>query len=548
MYKIKRALVSVSDKTGIVEFAQGLAEFGIEILSTGGTAKTLRENGIKVKDVSEYTGFPEMMDGRVKTLHPKIHGGLLAIRDNKEHMEAAKKQGIEMIDLVVINLYPFEKVTANPDVKLEEAIENIDIGGPSMLRSAAKNNKYVGVICNPQRYVEVLEELKKNNGSLSEESKFKLAVEVFQRTTEYDKAIAEFLKNKLPASSFPSTALGAGQLPASQTGFPQLLEMKFDKIQDLRYGENPHQKAAFYKETRNQPPQASLAKGGSTETRSLVEAKQLHGKELSFNNIMDLQAAWNIVREFANPAVCIIKHNNPCGAAEAETLLRAYRDALECDPISAFGGIVGLNKVVGKDSAQAIFDFEFTECVIAPAYSSEALEILRKKKNLRIMEIEKPETRTQKPEFDIKKVSGGILVQERDSLTVKESELKIVTQKRPTEEQIKSLLFADKIAKHVKSNAIVLVQGTKAVGIGAGQMSRVDSVIIALRKAGSKAKASCLGSDAFFPKPDGIEEAVKGGVVAIIQPGGSISDEEVITAADKAGIAMVFTGIRHFKH
>lgn len=534
MYKVRRALISVSDKTGIVEFAKGLQETGVEILSTGGTARTLRENGIKVKDVSEYTGFPEMMDGRVKTLHPRIHGGLLALRDNKEHMEQARKNGIEMIDLVVINLYPFEKVTANPEVKIEEAIENIDIGGPSMLRSAAKNNKYVAVICNPDNYTPVLEELNKNGGGLTEETKFKLAVEVFQRTAEYDKAIAEFLRLRLPFTVYREPG-----------GFPQILEMQFEKVQDLRYGENPQQKAALYRRQST----------GAPEHPSLVDAKQLHGKELSFNNIMDLEAAWDIVAEFSNPAVCIIKHNNPCGVAEAGVLKQAYQDALECDPISAFGGIAGLNKIVDEDTAQAISDFEFTECVIAPGYQPEALEILKKKKNLRIMELGLQATGNRlqatgykQQELDIKKVSGGILVQEKDGLTVNEKELKVVTKKKPAEEQIKSLLFADRIAKHVKSNAIVLVQGTKTVGIGAGQMSRVDSVIIALRKAGSKAKGSCLGSDAFFPKPDGIEEAVKGGVVAIIQPGGSISDQEIIDAADKAGISMVFTGIRHFKH
>ncbi len=546
MYKVKRALISVSDKTGIIEFAKELEKLGVEILSTGGTSKTLRENGIRVKDVSEYTGFPEMMDGRVKTLHPKIHGGLLALRENHEHMEQAEKHGIEMIDLVVINLYPFEKVTANPKVKLEEAIENIDIGGPSMLRSAAKNNKYVSVVCNPVRYPGILEELKKNNGALSEETKFKLAVEVFERTSAYDNIIAGFLKSKVGTKV---------NLPTSEdnTDLPQTLELKFEKMQALRYGENPHQKAALYKETRNQ----------KSETRNIIDAKQLHGKELSFNNIMDLEAAWNIVEEFSNPAVCIIKHNNPCGVAESETLIDAYKNALKCDSLSAFGGIIGLNKVVDKDTAEAIFNFEFTECVIAPGFSPEALETLKRKKNLRIIDMQQPGTLScqqaigaEIPEFDLKKISGGVLIQDKDKLTVKEGEVKVVTKKKPEHEEMKALLFADKIAKHVKSNAIVLVQPEKtknslsfrAVGIGAGQMSRVDSVIIALRKAGMQAKGSYLGSDAFFPKPDGIEEAVKGGIKAIIQPGGSISDSEVIQAADEAGIIMVFTGIRHFKH
>jgi len=523
MYKIKQALISVSDKTGIVEFAKELGNLGIDILSTGGTAKLLRENGIKVKDVSEYTGFPEMMDGRVKTLHPKIHGGILAIRDKKEHMESAKKYGIEMIDLVVIDLYPFEEIITKPNIDLEEAIEFIDIGGPAMLRSAAKNNKYVAVVCNPKRYNEVLEELKKNNGFLSQETRFKLAVEVFERTSQYDKVIAEFLRKKVE--------------PEEKTIFPQTLEMKFEKIQELRYGENPHQKAALYK-----------IKNQISNIKNIVNAKQLHGKELSFNNILDLEAAWNLVSEFSNPAVCIIKHNNPCGVAEAESLVSAYREALDCDPLSAFGGIVGLNRVVDIDTAKEIYNFEFTECIIAPGYEPEALEVLKRKKNLRILEI--PITGQKSPfiEFDIKKISGGILVQEKDTLNVTERELKVVTRKKPTPEQIKSLLFADKVVKHVKSNAIVLVQGTKTVGIGMGQTSRVDAVIIALRKAGKRAKGACLASDAFFPKPDGIKEAGKKKVSAIIQPGGSISDKEIISTADRFKIAMVFTGIRHFKH
>ncbi|MCM8778331.1 MAG: bifunctional phosphoribosylaminoimidazolecarboxamide formyltransferase/IMP cyclohydrolase [Candidatus Omnitrophica bacterium] len=529
MNRVKRALISVSDKTGIVDFAKGLVDLGIEILSTGGTAKLLQDKGIKVREVAEYTGFPEMLDGRVKTLHPKIHGGILAIRDNKEHREQAKRYSIEMIDLVVINLYPFEKVIQKEDVSIGEAIENIDIGGPSMLRSAAKNNKYVGAVCNPTKYPEILRELRENNGCLSEETKFKLAVEVFQRTAEYDKAIAEFLKNELQATGYA--------LQAEEMSFPQVLEMKFEKIQDLRYGENPHQKAALYK-----------IRNSKSEIQNIVDTKQLHGKELSFNNILDLQSAWDLVNEFKNPAVCIIKHNNPCGVAEAKTLVEAYLDALKCDSLSAFGGIVGLNRIVDKETAKEIYNFEFTECVIAPGYEPEALEILKRKKNLRIIELPVTDHRLPVRELDFKKISGGILVQERDELSVKEEDLKIVTKKKPTEEQIKSLLFADKVAKHVKSNAIVLVQETKTVGIGAGQMSRVDSVIIALRKAGIKAKGSCLGSDAFFPKPDGIEEAVKGGIEAIIQPGGSTSDKEIIAAADRAGICMVFTGIRHFRH
>ncbi|MGE4357402.1 MAG: bifunctional phosphoribosylaminoimidazolecarboxamide formyltransferase/IMP cyclohydrolase, partial [Candidatus Omnitrophota bacterium] len=448
------------------------------------------------------------------------------VRDNKKHMEEMEKQGFETIDLVVINLYPFEKVISKEKVTLEEAIENIDIGGPTMLRSAAKNNRYVGVICNPAKYAEVLDELRRNKGALSEETKFKLAIEVFERTSEYDKTIAGFLRLNSPFA-----------VSSESKSFPQILEIKFEKIQDLRYGENPHQKAALYK--------IHNSKFGSPD---IIEAKQLHGKELSFNNILDLQSAWDVVNDFENPAVCIIKHNNPCGVAEAETLLQAYLDALECDPLSAFGGIVGLNRIVDKRTAEEIYNFEFTECIIAPRYEPEALEILKRKKNLRILELTDTKHQKEIDEFDLRKISGGALIQEKDNLNVDKNKLKIVTKKKPTEEQIRSLLFADRVVKHVKSNAIVLVQGTKTVGIGMGQTSRVDAVIIALRKAGERAKGACLASDAFFPKPDGVEEAVKGGVKAIIQPGGSISDEEIIACADKWGIVMVFTGIRHFKH
>jgi len=521
--KIKRALISVSDKTGIDDLAGALNGFGVEILSTGGTAKRMKELGIPVKDVSEYTGFPEMMNGRVKTLHPKIHGGLLALRENKEHMDVAKKQGIDMIDMVVVNLYPFEKTVAKEGVKLEEAIENIDIGGPSMLRSAAKNNKSVAVITNPSRYPEIINELKTNNGALSEETIRNLSTEVFKRTAEYDSAIYNYL-----SAAKEGTRLTGDELPESLT-------VNFNKAQDLRYGENPHQKAAFYRDP-------------ASHESGVCNAKQLQGKELSFNNIIDLNAAVEIVKDFKEPAASIIKHTNPCGAATALSLPKAYLDALECDRLSAFGSIVGFNGKVDKRLAETVMkEADFVECIIAPGFDKKAIDIFSKKKNLRLLEV--PDyKRTDAKEKDYKKVVGGLLIQDMDLKVVTEKDLKVVTKTRPSPEQLKSLLFAWKIVKHVKSNAIVLVQGTKTVGVGAGQMSRVDSVIIASRKAGNKSKGSTLASDAFFPKPDAIDEAHKSGVKAIIQPGGSKGDPDIIGACDKYGIAMVFTGYRHFKH
>ena len=523
MVKIRRALISVSDKTGIDDLAKTLNELGVEILSTGGTAKRMKELGIAVKDVSEYTGFPEMMNGRVKTLHPKIHGGLLALRENKDHMETAKKHGIGMIDMVVVNLYPFEKTVQKEGVKLEEAIENIDIGGPSMLRSAAKNNKSVAVITNPARYSGIIEELKINKGALSEATIKDLSVEVFKRTAEYDKAIYEYLSKSTVHS------------PQSTDAPSDKLNLIYSKVQDLRYGENPHQKAAFYKDT------------GSNES-GICNAKQLQGKELSFNNIIDLNAAIEIVKDFDEPAASIIKHTNPCGAATADSLPKAYLDALECDRLSAFGSIVGFNGRVDEKLAETVMkEADFVECIIAPEFGKEALEIFSKKKNLRLLEVPNYK-KTGAKEKDYKKVVGGLLAQDMDLRVVTEKDLKAVTKTKPTAEQIKSLLFAWRIVKHVKSNAIVMAQGTKTVGVGAGQMSRVDSVIIASRKAGDRSKGSTLASDAFFPKPDAIEQAHKAGVKAIIQPGGSKGDPAIIEACDKYGIPMVFTGFRHFRH
>jgi phosphoribosylaminoimidazolecarboxamide formyltransferase/IMP cyclohydrolase len=527
MVKIKRALISVSDKAGLENLVKILKKYGVEILSTGGTAKMIRDLGIPAKDVSEHTGFPEMLDGRVKTLHPKIHGGLLALREKKEHMETTKKHDIGLIDMVVVNLYPFEKTVAKPGVKLEEAIENIDIGGPSMLRSAAKNHKSVCVICDPNDYLRVIEEMDKNLGSISEPLLVELGKKVFARTSAYDTAIYSYLSGQKSPSH---------QVTTSHDDLPSELNLKFTKIQELRYGENPHQKAAFYKDE-------------SVDEPSVSNAVQLHGKELSFNNIIDLNAALEIVKEFDEPAATIIKHTNPCGTATALDLTKAYVDALDCDRLSAFGSIVGFNRPVDMELAQTILkEADFVECIIAPSYEAKALEALKVKKNLRLLEVNNFGAKPARFDKDMKKVVGGLLVQDRDIAHVKESDLKVVTKVKPTKDELKSLLFGWVVAKHVKSNAIVMCQGTKTVGVGAGQMSRVVSVMIASEKAHARAKGSTLASDAFFPKEDGIEQAHKAGVKAIIQPGGSIRDKEVIEMADKLGIAMVFTGVRHFKH
>ncbi|MCX5679659.1 MAG: bifunctional phosphoribosylaminoimidazolecarboxamide formyltransferase/IMP cyclohydrolase [Candidatus Omnitrophica bacterium] len=525
MVKIKRALISVSDKAGLPDLAKVLDKFGVEILSTGGTAKAIRGLGINVKDVSEHTGFPEILDGRVKTLHPKVHGALLALRDNKEHMEIVEEHGIGLIDMVVVNLYPFEKTVAKPGVKLEEAIENIDIGGPSMLRSAAKNHRFVCVVCDPSDYGRVIAEMEKTGGSVPEELLVELGIKVFRRTSNYDAAIYGYLSKK------PEE-----RIQKSEENFPENLDLKFKKLQDLRYGENPHQKAAFYKDETSSEP-------------SISNAVQLHGKELSFNNIIDLNAALGIVSEFADPAATIIKHTNPCGTATALDLKTAYIDALDCDRLSAFGSIVGFNRAVDADLARTILkEADFVECIIAPSYEAKALEVLKTKKNLRLLEVKDFGRKVAGLDRDMKKVVGGLLVQDRDTGSMEESHLLAVTKVKPTKEEMKSMLFGLVVAKHVKSNAIVLSRGTKTVGIGAGQMSRVDSVMIASRKAGSRSEGSTLASDAFFPKEDGVEQAAKAGVKAIIQPGGSIRDKEVIAMADKLGIAMVFTEVRHFKH
>ena len=519
MIKIKRALISLSDKTGIIELVQELINCGVEIISTGGTAKLLRDNNILVTEVSEYTGFPEMLDGRVKTLHPKIHAGLLAIRKNPQHIKTLQEHNIGQIDMVVVNLYPFEKTTQKPNVNIEEIIENIDIGGPAMLRSAAKNYQSVAVICNPDCYGKVIAQLRKNNGSLPEELLRQLGIEVYGHTSRYDAAIYHYLSNYFKVSK-------------EAKDFPNELMLAFDKIQDLRYGENPHQKAAFYKE-----------KG---KNYGLVNLKQLQGKELSFNNILDLNSALELVKEFCGrPAAVIVKHNNPCGAAQDDSLQRAYFNAWKCDKLSAFGGIVALNGTVDFKTAKVIVKSGFLECIVALGFNKEALALFKDRKNLRILEISGLDMIT---EWDFKRVSEGLLLQNKDLDVFNLKNIKVVTKRKPTKKELKGLFFGWQVAKHVKSNAIVLTQGTKTVGIGAGQMSRVDSVIIAKKKAGDLSQGCCLASDGFFPKADAISWAHKAGARAIIQPGGSIADAEIIAACNKYKIAMVFTGIRHFRH
>ncbi|MHC1745584.1 MAG: bifunctional phosphoribosylaminoimidazolecarboxamide formyltransferase/IMP cyclohydrolase [Negativicutes bacterium] len=510
---MKRALISVSDKTGIIDFARRLSNLGVEIVSTGGTMKALREAGIPVTYVSDITGFPEIMDGRVKTLNPLIHGGILAIRDNSEHVAQMKEHGIQGIDMVVVNLYPFKETIDKPGVTMEDAIENIDIGGPTMIRSAAKNFKYVAVVVNPQRYADVLQELEENK-EISATTLLSLAREAFNHTATYDSLIDGYL---------------AGQLGEGK--FPNSMHIVLEKVQDLRYGENPHQSAAFYREKY-------FAGAG------IANAKQLHGKELSFNNIVDLEAAFKIAAEFDQPAATIIKHTNPCGTGIGSTLAAAYQKAYMADPVSAFGGIVAVNRVVDAATAAQIGEI-FIEAVIAPGFEPEALEILIQKKNIRLLSAQM-EQDISKLGFDMKRVTGGILVQDYD--LPEKTDLQVVTKRTPTDEEMEQLKFAWKVVKHVKSNAIVVAGKDQTLGIGAGQMNRVGSAGIALNQAGEQAKGAVLASDAFFPFRDTVDAAAKAGITAIIQPGGSMRDEESIQAADEHGIAMVFTGVRHFKH
>jgi phosphoribosylaminoimidazolecarboxamide formyltransferase/IMP cyclohydrolase len=512
LLKIRRALISVSDKKGIIEFAKGLKEFGVEIISTGGTFTALKNAGIEVKSVSEVTGFPEILDGRVKTLHPSIHGGILAVMDNPAHRDQLQKHNIEPIDLVVVNLYPFEQTIAVEHVKLEEAIEQIDIGGPAMVRSSSKNFKHTAVVVNPNLYGVVLEEMHEHDGALTVQTRFQLACRAFQHTAHYDSVIASYLSGLTPQNTLPDS-----------------ITLSLMKEQPMRYGENPHQSAALY------------GKFGE-------HFQKLHGKELSYNNILDINAAALLCAEFDEAAVVIVKHNNPCGVATDKHLVEAYRKALATDSKSAFGGIVCVNRPLDRATAEAINEI-FTEVVIAPEYEQGVLELLTKKKDRRLM---KQISNLRKVrELDIRKVVGGVLVQDPDQHRIHPNDLRVVTKRKPTDTEMQALLFAWRIAKHVKSNAIVYALGDRTLGIGAGQMSRVDSSKIAAMKAtdaGFDLHGCAVSSDAFFPFADGLLEAVKVGATAVIQPGGSVRDEEVIKAADEHDVAMVFTGIRHFRH
>jgi phosphoribosylaminoimidazolecarboxamide formyltransferase/IMP cyclohydrolase len=518
---IRRALLSVTDKTGLVEFARALKGFGVELISTGGTAKALREAGLAVKDISELTGFPEMLDGRVKTLHPRVHGGLLYIRGNAEHEAAVAAHGIQPIDMVVVNLYAFEKTAAQAGVAFGHLIENIDIGGPSMVRSAAKNFEDVAIVTHVADYAALIDELKANGGALTRATRWRLAKQAFALTAAYDSAIANTLERiaDAPAPAAPASP--------DTTQFPATLRINLPMAQALRYGENPHQRAALY------------ADGSG---RGIAGATQLQGKELSFNNLVDLDACWELAQEFEEPAVIIVKHTNPCGASTSATILDAYQKALACDPVSAFGGVIGINREVDGAAAEEIAKL-FVEAIAAPAFSPEARERFAAKKNLRLVEV-----RAAEPRPVVKHVSGGLLLQDADSGRVTESELKVVTWRPPSAEELRSLLFAWRVCKHVKSNAIVYARDGQTLGVGAGQMSRVDAAKFGAMKAVLPLTGCVAASDAFFPFPDGLEAVAQAGATAVIQPGGSVNDGKVIAAADKLGLAMVFTGIRHFRH
>jgi phosphoribosylaminoimidazolecarboxamide formyltransferase/IMP cyclohydrolase len=510
MARIQRVLLSVTDKTGIVEFARDLSALGAELISTGGTASLIRGAGIPVRDVSEITGFPEMLDGRVKTLHPKVAGGILAMRSHPAHMQALDQHGIAPIDMVVVNLYRFEEAAAKSDALLEDLIENIDIGGPTMIRAAAKNYPDVAVVVSPADYPAILEELRSHDCELSIETRWRLAKRAFRTTADYDAVISARLD----------------QVDAAAVALPDPLSLRAPKLMDLRYGENPHQSAALY----GKPGQG------------LAGAAQLHGKELSYNNLVDLDAAWQLALEFSQPAVAIIKHTNPCGCAEQETLGEAYRKAFECDPVSAYGGVVGLNRPVDEETAREMAK-TFLEAIAAPEYSREALAVLTARRNLRVMQVT--------PAIDrlvVKSISGGFLAQTVDDGKLDPASAVVKTQRAPSQEEWRALEFGWKVAKHVKSNAIVYARPGQAVGVGAGQMSRVDSVKIGAMKAVLPLQGTVVASDAFFPFADGVEEAIRQGATAFIQPGGSVRDQEVIAAADRLGAAMVFTGMRHFRH
>lgn len=517
---VKRALISVSDKSGIVEFSQALHQRGVEILSTGGTFKLLTDNGVPAVEVSEYTGFPEMMEGRVKTLHPKVHGGILARRGQDDTV--MDEHGIDTIDMVVVNLYPFEKTVAAPDCTLEDAVENIDIGGPTMVRAAAKNHVFVNIVVDAADYPRILAEMDENDGHTRYQTRFDLAIKAYEHTAAYDSAIANYFGRMVPGGT---------------DDFPRTFNAQFKKAQDMRYGENPHQKAAFYTEAN--PQEASIA-----------TAKQLQGKELSYNNVADTDAALECVKSFEQPACVIVKHANPCGVAVADDLLSAYQLAFATDPESAFGGIIAFNRELDGATAKAIVDKQFVEVIIAPSISDDAINVVSAKKNVRLLACGEWSTE-RAPGFDYKRVNGGLLVQDRDNGMISANDLKVVTKRVPTEQEIRDLLFAWKVAKFVKSNAIVYAKNNQTVGIGAGQMSRVNSARIAGIKAehaGLEVTGSVMASDAFFPFRDGLDNAGKAGIAAVIQPGGSMRDEEVIAAADEHNIAMVFTGMRHFRH
>ena len=521
MSKIQRAILSVTDKTGLVEFARKLEQLKIELVSTGGTARLLRDSGINVRDISELTGFPEMMDGRVKTLHPRVHGGILHVRGNPAHVAAAQQHGIQPIDMVVVNLYAFEKAAAKPGAHFDELIENIDIGGPSMVRSAAKNFRDVAIVTSPGDYSAIAQEMTASGGTLSLATRWRLAQKAFALTAAYDTAIASTLAGiSLTGERF--------QIPQpEEREFPRVLQLSLNKVMDLRYGENPHQKAAMYSD-------------GSG--KGVANGRQLQGKELSYNNIVDLQAAWDLAREFEETVCVIIKHTNPCGTATGKDLREAYLRALEADPVSAFGGVIGVNRVVDAEAAEEMAKL-FVEAIAAPGFAPAARERFAARKNLRLVEIE--------PAPDIwtmKYVCGGMLVQDADVRPFSPGDLKVASQRQPTEEEMRALLFAWKVCKHVKSNAIVYARDGQSVGVGAGQMSRVDSCKIGAMKAILPLKGTVAASDAFFPFPDGVEEIAKAGATAIIQPGGSVRDQEVIDAANRLGLAMVFTGVRHFRH
>ncbi|MDD3243744.1 MAG: bifunctional phosphoribosylaminoimidazolecarboxamide formyltransferase/IMP cyclohydrolase [Eubacteriales bacterium] len=510
-----RALLSVSDKTGVVELARELAALNVDLISTGGTAAALRAAGLKVTEVSEITGFPECLDGRVKTLHPKVHAGILAMRSNVEHMKQLKELGVDPIDMVVINLYPFKQTIQKEGVTLEEAIENIDIGGPTMIRAAAKNWQDVTVMVDPADYAGVLEELKAN-GAVSRETKFRLAYKVFEHTANYDAMITNYLR------------------PKAGIGFPEKLTVTFEKVQEMRYGENPHQKAVFYREPGAHPG-------------TLVEAQQLQGKELSYNNISDTNGALEVLREFSETTVVGVKHANPCGVATAPTVLEAWQRAYAADPVSIFGGIVVTNAPIDEQTALSMKKI-FLEVIVAPAYTPEALAVFAKKKNLRVLVLPSINAPLPKDTWDMKKVGGGLLVQDQNLELIDLDSVKVVTQRHPTEKEMKDMIFAWKIVKHTKSNGIAVAKDDVSLGIGPGQVNRIWAAQQAIERSGEAVKGAAMASDAYFPFDDCVKAAADAGITCIVQPGGSINDADSIKAADEAGIAMIFTGIRHFKH